>query len=105
MAERVQVSPDLLRWACARSGQDTGALEERFPHLDAWLRGEAAPTFNQLEKFAKATYTPIGYLFLPAPPEEKVPIPDFRTAATQRARRPSPDLLETIYVCQQRQEW
>lgn len=105
MAERVHVSPELLRWACTRSGQDVGALEERFPLLDSWIRGEAAPTFKQLEKFAKATYTPIGYLFLPAPPEERVPIPDFRTAATRRARRPSPDLLETIYVCQQRQEW
>jgi len=105
MAERAQVSPRLLRWACARSGLDTDALEAHFPHLGAWLHGDAAPTFKQLEKFAKATYTPIGYLFLAEPPEERVPIPDFRTAATQRARRPSPDLLETIYICQQRQEW
>jgi Zn-dependent peptidase ImmA (M78 family) len=105
MAERIHVSAELLQWACARSAQDVGDLEERFPQLDAWIRGKAAPTFKQLEKFAKATYTPIGYLFLPAPPEEKVPIPDFRTDATRRAHRPSPDLLETIYVCQQRQEW
>lgn len=105
MAERVQVRPDLLRWACARSGQDVDAIEGRFPYLGAWIRGDAAPTFKQLEKFAKSTYTPIGYLFLLAPPEERVPIPDFRAATTRRAGRPSADLLEMIYVCQQRQEW
>lgn len=96
--------PD-LRWACERTGHDIDAFAGRFPRLAAWIRGEASPTLKQLEKLAKATYTPIAYLFLPAPPEERVPIPDFRTLATQRAHRPSPDLLETIYVCQQRQEW
>jgi len=105
MTARVQVSPDLLRWACERTGHGMEAFESRFPHLAEWVSGTASPTLKQLEKLAKATYTPIGYLFLSAPPEERVPIPDFRTAATQRAHRPSPDLLEMIYVCQQRQEW
>ena len=105
MTTRVEVRPDLLRWACERTGHDIGAFEDRFPHLAKWVRGEATPTFKQLEKLAKATYTPIGYLFLPEPPEERVPIPDFRTVATRGAHRPSPDLLETIYICQQRQEW
>jgi len=58
-----------------------------------------------VEKFAKATYAPVGYLFLAEPPVESVPIPDFRTLATSRVSRPSPDLLDTLYLCQQRQEW
>jgi Zn-dependent peptidase ImmA (M78 family) len=102
---RVAVRPEMLRWACERSGQDLAAFARRFPHLAAWERGEGRPTLKQLESFAKATYTPIGYLFLPEPPEERVPIPDFRTVSGRHARRPSPDLLETIYICQQRQEW
>ncbi|MGZ8387772.1 MAG: ImmA/IrrE family metallo-endopeptidase [Rhodoplanes sp.] len=32
-------------------------------------------------------------------------IPDFRTVENRRTGHPSPDLLETIYLCQQRQEW
>lgn len=76
---RVRVKPELLRWARLRSRRDLGDLQRRFPKLDAWERGEWLPTFKQLEAFAKATYTPIGYLFLPGPPVEKLPVTDFRT--------------------------
>ncbi len=105
MTQRVDVRPELLRWAVERSGKHFAEYEGRFPRLEAWVRREGAPTLKQLESFARATHTPVGYLFLPAPPEERVPIPDFRTMANRENRRPSPDLLETIYVCQQRQEW
>jgi Zn-dependent peptidase ImmA (M78 family) len=102
---RVDVNPDLLRWARERSGLEFATLEHRFPKLGAWERREAQPTFKQLEDFAHATHTPIGFLFLQEPPVERVPIPDFRTVAGARFDRPSPDLLDTIYLCQQRQDW
>lgn len=102
---RVEVKPKLLRWARERAGFDLGALAHRFPQLADWERGSARPTLKQLERFAKATHTPIGYLFLQEPPIERVPIPDFRTVGNEHIGRPSPDLLDTIYLCQQRQEW
>jgi Zn-dependent peptidase ImmA (M78 family) len=34
-----------------------------------------------------------------------VPIPDFRTFAYGALPQPSPDLLDTLYLCQQRQDW
>jgi len=103
--DRVMVKPEMFRWACERAGFEPGALAGRFPRLDAWQRGEAQPTLKQLESFAQATHTPVGYLFLPAPPVEEVPIPDFRTMGNERLDRPSADLLDTLYLCQQRQEW
>ena len=102
---RVAVNPELLRWARERSGRSAERLAGMFPKLEAWERGEAQPTLKQLEQFAKATFTPVGYLFLQQPPAEGVPIPDFRTIASTPTGRPSPDLLDTIYLCQQRQEW
>lgn len=102
---RVEVRPELLRWACERAGLGAGSLAAQFPQLDAWERGEQRPTLKQIERFAKATRTPIGYLFLQEPPREHVPIPDFRTLGNMYIAGPSPDLLETIYLCQQRQEW
>lgn len=102
---RVEVRPELLRWARERSGLDPGALGARVPHLADWERGDARLTLRQLEDFARVTHTPVGYLFLPEPPVERVPISDFRTRGNRRVERPSPDLLDTFYICQQRQEW
>jgi Zn-dependent peptidase ImmA (M78 family) len=102
---RVEVKPELLRWARERAGLGRSALAQRFPRLDAWEKGEERPTLKQIERFAKATRTPVGYLFLQEPPIERIPIPDFRTAGNERIEQPSPDLLDTIYICQQRQEW
>jgi Zn-dependent peptidase ImmA (M78 family) len=102
---RVEVKPELLRWARERSMIEPEALAERFPRLDAWERGDVRPTLKQLEDFASATHAPIGYFFLPTPPVERIPIPDFRTIAGRDVARPTPDLLDTIHLCQQRQEW
>ena len=102
---RVGVEPRLLRWARERSGRKPDYLSKRFPQLDAWERGSALPTFRQLEDFAGATYAPIGYLFLQEPPIEQLPVTDFRTIGDAQVSRPSPDLLDTLYLCQQRQDW
>ncbi|MEX2582458.1 MAG: ImmA/IrrE family metallo-endopeptidase [Gemmatimonadota bacterium] len=102
---RVEVKPELLRWARERAGLGVDALARRFPKLPAWESGEVHPTLKQLEGFAKATFTPVGFLFLDEPPEERVPIPDFRRVANVHVGHPSPDLLDTLYLCQQRQDW
>ena len=99
------VRPEMLRWACERAGFELDEVARRVPQLPAWESGERQPTLKQLENFAKATHTPIGYFFLPEPPTEQVPIPDFRTIADKPVIRPSPNLLDTIYLCQQRQDW
>ncbi len=102
---RVAINPKLLRRARERSRQDPDALAHRFPRLNEWESGKLDPTLKQLERFADAVHAPIGYFFLPDWPVEQVPIPDFRTVGDVNIERPSPDLLEMIYICQQRQEW
>lgn len=103
--ERVQVQGEMLRWARARAGLSSHILETKFPRLEQWEKGESHPTLKQLEAFAKVTHAPVGYLFLDEPPDEPLPIPDFRTISGTGVRRPSPDLLEMIYACQHRQDW
>lgn len=102
---RVPVSPAVLDWAVQRSGVPLDDIHHKFPDLEAWRQGIRQPTFNQLESLAHATHTPFGTLFLNTPPVDDVPIPDFRTIANGGVSTPSPDLLETIFICQQRQEW
>jgi Zn-dependent peptidase ImmA (M78 family) len=105
MTARVDIRPDMLRWAIERSRFEEDAVVEKVPQLKDWLTGETQPTLKQLEKFAKAVRVALGYLFLPVPPEEKLPIPDFRTVEARKLERPSPDLLDTIYTMQRRQDW
>lgn len=101
----VSVNPKLIRWAMDRSGLTVDDLIERFPKLQQWQKGERQPTLRQLEAFARKTLTPLGYLFLSSPPEEKLPIPDCRTVGDIPIKRPSPNLLETLQVMQRRQRW
>lgn len=102
---RVAVKREVMRWARSRAGLTVDTLARKFPKVELWEREEVQPTLRQLEAFAKATQTPIGYFFLPEPPEERLPIPDFRTVRDQSMGRPSPNLLETIQIVQRRQTW
>lgn len=103
---RVDVSPAVLLWARERADVDPAVPDRRWPKLAAWLAGEIQPTLKQLERFAAAVHAPIGAFFLTTPPPpEPVPIPDFRTLGNGRIGRPTPDLLDTVYQSQQRQEW
>ena len=105
MTFRVDVKPELLRWARERAGADMDALVRKFPRYREWESGEVRPTFRQLENFAKAVHAGVGYFFLSEPPDEPFPIPDFRTVGGAPVGRPSLNLLHTIYLCQRRQDW
>ncbi|MCY4369253.1 MAG: ImmA/IrrE family metallo-endopeptidase [bacterium] len=105
MTVRVEVEPSLYMWALERSRLDPDELAPRFPKLRDWIAGDWIPTLKQIEQFAQATGTAVGYFFLPEPPDEKIPIPDLRTIGDKGVIRPSGNLLDTIYQCQQRQDW
>ncbi len=102
---RVNVNKEVLRWAVSRSGQKLDDLEQKFPSIHQWVDKESQPTLRQLELFAKATLTPLGFFFLSEPPEERLPIPHFRTIHDDTPAKPSPDLLESVQIMQRRQAW
>ncbi len=102
---RVNIKPKLLQWTRKRAGYTSDFMAKKFPKYSYWERGMAQPTLKQLERMAKTLHVPLGIFFLDEPPREDLPIPDLRTMPQARLSRPSPELLETIYSCQQRQEW
>jgi len=102
---RVNVNKKVLRWAVSRSGQELDDLEHKFPRIHQWADEESQPTLRQLELLAKATLTPLGFFFLTEPPEDRLPIPHFRTIHDDTPAKPSPDLLESVQIMQRRQAW
>lgn len=102
---RVSVNPATLRWAQERSGKDVETLERRFPKYREWEAGTSKPTYRQLQLFAEATYTPFGALFSGGPLTDDLGIADFRTTTGKQPRKPSAHLVDTVYLCQWRQDW
>ena len=100
----VPIAAPVLTWAQHRSGRGDDEIRKKFPDWDKWLNGEKKPSFAQLEKVAKFTRVPIGYLFLSVPPIEELPIPDLR-AGCSTPIEVSEDLLDTVYLNQRRQFW
>ena len=105
MTTVTSINPAMLRWARQRADIGEHVLQLKFPRLSAWERGVAFPTLRQLENYSRATYAPLGYFFLPMPPDEELGIPDFRKTAPKKMREPSPNLLETVQTLQGRPSW
>lgn len=101
----VSINREVLNWALNRSGLTVDDLQSKFSRIRQWISGQSQPTLRQLESFAQATSTPFGYFFLEKPPKERLPIPFFRTHDDEKVHAPSPDLLDTIHMMQQRQSW
>lgn len=94
------IKPVMLKWARERASLGVDELASRMnvtPERVAQWEESGELTFKQVEKLARSTYTPIGYLFLPEPPIEKIPIPDYRTLGSQQTQVPGPDPLEIIH--------
>lgn len=106
MADQVlDIKREMIRWAIERSGRSTDTLARTLPKVTQWESGKAKPTLRQLERLAQKTWTPLGYFFLAEPPDERLPVPDFRTVSDTPIRRPSPNLIDTLHTMQRRQTW
>ncbi|WP_222846791.1 ImmA/IrrE family metallo-endopeptidase [Chitinolyticbacter meiyuanensis] len=70
-----------------------------------WEDGESHPTFKQAQKWAALTHVPFGFLFLQAPPEEELPLPDLRTVGDQAPHKPSVNLIDIVKEVIRKQSW
>lgn len=104
MRTTVNVNNKILIWAINRAGHDVSMFTEKNPKVRKWLEGEKEPTVKQLEEFSRKVYLPYGYLFLPEPLKEKLPIPFFRSNGN-KVEKVSVNVYDTILLIQQRQSW
>ena len=106
------INPKMLSWARKRAGLTVDALAKKLnmdkpaPHkVTAWEQKEEQPTFKQAETIARITHIPFGYLFLPEPPKEELPIPDLRTHGNLPLEPHSTGFLDLIRDVSFQQDW
>jgi Zn-dependent peptidase ImmA (M78 family)/transcriptional regulator with XRE-family HTH domain len=108
MAEAL-VSPEVLRWARERAAIPVDAVAEKLKtdtaKVLAWEDGAARPTFKQAEKIAAFFHIPFGFLFLPEPPVETLPIPDLRTRNGMPREGFSADVLDLLRDVMFKRDW
>lgn len=104
------ITPSLLEWARKRSDLSTEDLAARAnlnpTRIVDWESGRRRPTLRQATTLATQLRIPLGYLFLKAPPQLELPLPDLRTVARAVERTViSSSLREAIYDAKLKQEW
>ncbi|WP_079223889.1 ImmA/IrrE family metallo-endopeptidase [Citrobacter werkmanii] len=109
MADLAYINPQIFNWACARaqvSEEDLSqSLGVKLEKVIGWSRGGLKPTFGQAQKLASKLHIPFAFFFLPAPPQDILPIPDLRTHGNHGLANVSIDLKDTIASVVRRQEW
>ena len=107
-SQQITLQPHVLRWARKRAGLIPAQLAKKMSvkpeRVSDWER-TGQISIAQADKLAAKTYTPLGYLYLTDPPDEPLPIRDFRTRGDDPPKRPSVNLLDTVYQMQRRQAW
>ncbi len=103
------VTPQIIEWARQRYHLAIGTAAEKLKikpnKLEAWEKGDERPTFRQAQSLAQRLHIPFGYLFLSAPPEEKLPLPDLRVVAGTQPHPPSPDFSDLLNDVLRKQQW
>jgi len=107
VSDQAYITGSVLEWARKRSGLSRDSIGDTIhatPRQVAdWEGGSAHPPFQKAQQLAKVLRIPFGFLFLPEPPTEDLPLPDFRTL--DRNYRPTPDFLALLNDVLVKQDW
>jgi len=104
----INLKPAVLEWARRRVGlseQDLASkARTKVDRVLGWeLNGQIS--VSEASRVAKATYTPVGYLYLSSPPVDRLPVTDFRAVRDETPESPSPNLLAVLDEASRRQDW
>ena len=106
---KISLQPSVLQWARERARVSRDELARKMQvNIDRVVEWEETGSISvaQADRLAERTHTPLGLLYLSKPPEDKLPIPDFRTRHVDTSPlRASLNLLETVNAMQRRQDW
>lgn len=106
--EPAYINYDMIRWARERGALSVDDLATRLgvdhQEIRQWERGQSHPPFGRAQEIADVLRIPFGFLFLPGPPSDKPPIPDFRRVHGER-RPLSPDFVDLLNDVLVKHDW
>lgn len=106
---QARVSPTVIKWARGRRGMSEDQLAKSLQSspqtVREWESGQQKPTFRQSQHVAQTLHIPFGYLYLKRPPEERLPLPDFRALSTSPDVGVNHDVLALVNSLTRKQEW
>lgn len=107
-AAKALVKPDLLIWtrnrAKVRAEDAAKAANVSVERLEAWERGDDAPTVSQLRLLAAKYHFPLAVFYLPEPPADFLPLRDFRRLPDADDETITPNLAFHIRAAYERRE-
>lgn len=104
------INGEMLRWAIERADTSSAELAKAMKRdpdqIRNWMAGDSHPTFRQAQDAARRLRVPFGFLFVDGPPDDDLPIPDFRRVhGAPVSAEPSVDLRDVIADVLRKQEW
>ena len=100
------INSKILTWALDRSRMSRSDVAAKVrvseQQIRDWERKEHQP-FKKARELAKVLQFPFGYFYLPKPPQDELPIPDFRRLG--RDYRPTPEFIQLLNDVLVRQDW
>ena len=101
---KIEIDSSILHWIIEKISNDN-VDNNTISLLNKWINGVTKPTFNQIEDVSKKTHIPFGYFFLKKPPEDELSLIHCRTINSTKMKNPSRNLIDTINIMSNAQEW
>lgn len=105
MITRVNVRPEVMKWAIRESQIEEYILIDKFPLLEDWIKELSNPTFKQLRDFCDFIKIPFGFIFLKTPPKEEQFKVEFRTLSSKLNYSYSHNLKTVILEMDYKKSW
>lgn len=107
MADKANITPNVLRWARESARMPLEIAVGKIPKLTVeklkeWEDGTSQPTIRQAQTLAKAYKRPFALFFLPEIPRDFLPLQDFRKKGAKALTTSSIFIIREI---QQKQAW
>ncbi|MDR2747155.1 MAG: hypothetical protein LBB77_06865, partial [Treponema sp.] len=101
---KVHIAPSILDWI-GNVASFEGVNNELITHFYKWKAKEEQPTYAQIETLSDKIHIPLGYFFLQSPPDEPLPLMEYRTIQSAAKTIPGRDLMDTYYQMSSIQDW